>query len=110
MKKLHLTIGLFFALSVLSSGYAQTQTINCNPLETKISGEYHSKNLFIQQTTANSILEIAINGKSYKLGDLSTAFEINLSDLKVLQAFEISIKYCEGKGIPYKILNPEVLK
>ncbi len=110
MKTLHLTIGLFFVLSLLSSAFAQTQTTNCNPLETKISGEYHSKNLFIQQTTANSILEIAINGKSYKLGDLSTAFEINLSDLKVLQAFEISIKYCEGKGIPYKILNPEALK
>lgn len=104
------TISLVTILFFLSTGFSQSQEKRCNPISTLIKGVYQSKNLYIQILVEHSVQSFLVNNKEFKLNPAEKAFEINLSDMKPGQNYEVKIIYCEGKEIPYKILNPEVLK
>lgn len=105
----------FFFLSIclltltFSTAFGQTNDPKCKTTSTLISGTYQGKNLFFQ-TTPNAIEKLTINDKVMGGGFNVSAFEVNLSDLKVAQKYEIKVYFCEGTPTPYKLLNPEAVK
>ncbi len=101
------TFGLLLMISLIS--FSQTSQKSCKTSTTSINGHYQGKNLYFQ-TTLHAIQQITINDKVYPVKITTEAFELDLSNFKNGDAFEIKISYCEDVKTPYKILNPEALK
>lgn len=81
--------------------------------ELALSGFYQGKNLFVQNPlTADRqgfcTQEVYLNGQKVMSGIKSSAYEIDLSVLKINDAVQVRIVHREG-CIP-KILNPQVLR
>ena len=103
---------IFIALALFSVAgvFSQTSGGNCKITSTIINGVYHGKNLNFQNQENNGIQKIFLNNKEVKAKFNSKTFELSLAELKLDQAFELKIVYCEMAPIPYSILNPEVIK
>ncbi len=106
MKNTHLLFALISCLW-LNNGITQTSEKECKTTFTNIHGEYQGKNLFFQ-VEKDQIKKISLNNQEINIRFKSEILELNLSDLKLNQPFEVKIEYCENIPLPYKILNPEV--
>ena len=91
----------------LQYGISQTSEKECKITFTNIRGEYQGKNLFFQ-IEKDKIKKISLNNQDISSNLKSELFELNLSELKLNQPFDVKIEYCENIPLPYKILNPEV--
>jgi hypothetical protein len=91
----------------LQYGISQTPETECEITFTNIRGEYQGKNLFFQ-IEKDKIKKISLNNQIISTKLKSELFELNLSELKLNQPFDVKIEYCENIPLPYKILNPEV--
>jgi len=91
----------------LQYGISQTSEKECKTTFTNIRGEYQGKNLFFQ-VEKDKIKKISLNNQVIPTKLKSELFELNLSELKLNQPFDVKIEYCENIPLPYKILNPEV--
>ena len=100
---------LFALISCLWLQYviSQTSEKECKITFTNIRGEYQGKNLFFQ-IEKDKIKKISLNNKVISSNLKSELFELNLSELKLNQPFDVKIEYCENIPLPYKILNPEL--
>ena len=105
MKNTQLLFALISCLW-LNNGISQTSEKDCKTTFTNIRGEYQGKNLFFQ-VEKDKIKKISLNNQEITIRFKSEIFELNLSDLKLNQPFEVKIEYCENIPLPYKILNPE---
>ena len=108
MKNTQLLLILFSCLW-LNNGISQTSEKECKTTFTAIRGEYQGKNLFFQ-VEKDKIKKLSLNNQVITTNLKSEIFELNLSELKINQPFEVKIEYCENIPLPYKILNPEVKK
>ena len=90
----------------LQYGISQTSEKECKITFTNIRGEYQGKNLFFQ-IEKDKIKKISLNNQVISSNLKSELFELNLSELKLNQPFDVKIEYCENIPLPYKILNPE---
>lgn len=106
MKNKKLTITLLFTSLFSGFTFSQTSEKECKTTFTNIRGEYQGKNLFFQ-VEKYKIKKISLNNQEISIRFKSEIFELNLSDLKLNQPFEVKIEYCENIPLPYKILNPE---
>ena len=106
MKNTQLLFALISCLW-LNNGISQTSEKECKTTFTNIRGEYQGKNLFFQ-VEKDQIKKISLNNQEINIRFKSEILELNLSDLKLNQPFEVKIEYCENIPLPYKILNPEV--
>ena len=91
----------------LQYGISQTPEKECKITFTNIRGEYQGKNLFFQ-IEKDKIKKISLNNQVISSNLKSELFELNLSELKLNQPFDVKIEYCENIPLPYKILNPEL--
>ena len=107
MKNKKLTIALLFTSLFSGFTFSQTTEKECKTTFTTIRGEYQGKNLFFQ-VEKDKIKKLSLNNKEITTKFNSELFELNLSELKINQPFEVKIEYCENIPLPYKILNPEV--
>ncbi len=109
MKYKKLTIALLFTSLFSGFIFSQTSEKECKTTFTNIRGEYQGKNLFFQ-VEKDKIKKISLNNQEITIRFKSEIFELNLSELKINQPFEVKIEYCENIPLPYKILNPEAKK
>ncbi|MBA2612480.1 MAG: hypothetical protein H0U95_10945 [Bacteroidetes bacterium] len=104
-----LLLGAFFtAFSIC--GVAQQS--NCIVASKVIKGKYNGKNLLFENQATNGIQKIYINDKEVvsNATSVTKAYELKLSDLKMGQAFDLKIVFCEMVPTPFKILNPDDIK
>ena len=106
MKNTQLLFALISCLW-LQYGISQTPEKECKITFTNIRGEYQGKNLFFQ-IEKDKIKKISLNNQIISTNLKSELFELNLSQLKLNQPFDVKIEYCENIPLPYKILNPEL--
>ncbi len=105
--KINYLLVVLFAFFWFRNGSSQTNKIDCKTTFTNIRGEYQGKNLFFQ-VEQDKIKKLSLNNQEITIRLKSEIFELNLSELKINQQFEVKIEYCENIPLPYKILNPEV--
>lgn len=109
MKKI-ICLFVFGVLLIVNTYSVAQSSTNCKTTSTVISGTYQGKNLYFQTTMDNSIQKITLNKKEMPKLFLSSTFELDLSTLMAGDKYEIIIEYCEGKELPYRLLNPETVK
>ena len=109
MKTKNLTIALLFTTAFSGFTFSQNTEKECKTTFTNIRGEYQGKNLFFQ-VEKDKIKKLSLNNQEITTKFKSEIFELNLSELKLNQPFEVKIEYCENIPLPYKILNPEMKK
>ena len=102
-----IVISVLFTFTFLGVIFSQTSEKECKITFTNIRGEYQGKNLFFQ-IEKDKIKKISLNNQVISSNLKSELFELNLSELKLNQPFDVKIEYCENIPLPYKILNPEV--
>ncbi len=108
MKKSISLITLFIGLSITSFGQATVQ--RCNQISTVTKGNYQSKNIVLEILEVNRVFTVNVNNKVYTLKPTDKTFEIDLTNMKVGEPYEIKITYCESRILPYRILNSNVVK
>ena len=104
--KINYLLVVLFTFFWLRNGISQTNKIECKTTFTNIRGEYQGKNLFFQ-LEKDKIKKFSLNNQEITIRLKSELFELNLSELKINQPFEVKIEYCENIPLPYKILNSE---
>ncbi len=102
-----IVISVLFTFTFLGVIFSQSTEKDCKTSFTNIRGEYQGKNLFFQ-IEKDKIKKISLNNQVISSNLKSELFELNLSELKLNQPFDVKIEYCENIPLPYKILNPEV--
>jgi len=104
MKKILILILGFF---VFNSGFAN---------ELKISGIYHGKNLFVQNSLLNDtegtfcITNVTVNGENIPDEIRSSAFVISLDRMDIELGQKIEIIFAHENNCSPLIINPEVLE
>lgn len=105
MKKIFISVGVFFALSV-SSVFAG---------EIVLEGNYQGKNLYVQNPFAGSgvgfcAFEVTVNGEVATDELSSSAFEIDFTSFRLTVGEKVSVVIKHKDDCKPKVLNPEVLK
>lgn len=80
-----------------------------------LEGQYQNKNLYVSNSVSSSgvgfcAYEVRVNGEVTTDEVNSTAFEIDLSQLKLVQGAPVTVQIMYRDGCAPKVLNPTVLK
>jgi len=85
-----------------------------NSDSTTLEGEYHGKNLFVQNPFGEDgigfcVKTVLVNGKVTSDEINSAAFEVDLAAMGLKEGDNVKVEITYSPGCKPKILNPEVL-